>query len=206
MHSPLLLRPRTVLALPQAVFIGMWLAGSLSGTGLFFLSVVGVGCLIGLGVMIGGDARFDPNANRYESMLSLITGFKDDWRWEDVEYDYGTKKRPDVVKVGVDYMLHDSITIRRGTYTSPSEHRRSTAGEIRITVKDPVSGEAVRYVPEKEYNGLFRAALDVLHEYRELKSLVNVALDAQEKSSPVDVAREALEDFRARHPNPSPAA
>lgn len=139
-------------------------------------------------------APFDPSAAQYENVIDMLKGYPNDWEWKDLDDRKGYRREG---TFGRRYSLHENIIVTDTTTTRYRDGSLTQGRRLSVRLYDPTDLKVfVDYEPRGEYRKLIRAAITDLHKWRELKMLVNIALDAEARQKPSDGAIKALETFR----------
>jgi hypothetical protein len=134
---------------------------------------------------LSGYQRFDENRAIFDTVLDMFKNYPDDWSWSDL-FNEGKSW-----KVGICYSLHDKAKVL-------IDKRHGRENEITLVITDPVTGKSVDYALAHGYRNAFRGAIKELHHYRELKTMVNVALFADDNRSSAGRADEVLQEYQQK--------
>lgn len=165
--------------------------------GLLFTALPALGALAGAIVYIEGMKEHDPNWRQYETVLDMIRGYPFDWK-------IGKQKqkpshwsfRGREIVVGPRYSLHDTLIVTDEDIYSVNSGDKIDK-KVYVVTADPTGVEQPKlYEPKREYAELIREAIRDMHITRELKTFVNIAIKAEEETTPLDRAREKIENFK----------
>lgn len=127
--------------------------------------------------------RFDDNAAIYDTIIDMFKSYPDDWTFEKLLSE--NKK----YTLGREYLLHEKISVI-------VDYRDQTPKPMEITVGDEETKKKLSYQPGRGYRDDIMRAIHDFHNYREMKTMVNITLYADEHRGAADKAIEALNDFR----------
>lgn len=119
----------------------------------------------------------------YETVIDMFKSYPDDWTVDKLYY----KK----AHLGREYRLHDKITI-------VDDYRDNATTPLRVSITDPETKETLHYDPKRGYRNAIKRAIAEYHAYCEMKTVVNVALYADEHRSSAGKAVQALNDYREK--------
>lgn len=167
----------------------LWLVEH-NGDWLFALLPLGLLTCGAIGIYFG-LAENDEHADQLANVVDLIRGYPDDWK-----LDHPTGAR--LIRSDR-WTLHDNTRILDETYRYRGNDGWHEATRLLVRVYDPTDESVYTdYEPNAGYRRLIRKAIADMVKYREMKRFVNVAIEAEEKKSPPDKAREALANFKKK--------